>query len=231
MQLSTKAFWVNNMGMFGITNVGAYLLGVAMVILLPGPNSLYCLSCATQDKTKGVYAMLGILLGDGLLMLATALGVGTAVRLYPWVFHGIQMVGGAYLAYLGIKLLWAAWQAYCRPPTKSHQDPIKSKQTQKAHTAFYQSLSLSLTNPKAILFFLAFFVQFVEPNYPRPWLSFLILGLLLQIVSFCYLSVLIVLGRKLVHYFARHVWLKVAGLSMVGLLFCGFAIKMWWMLG
>ena len=92
--------------MFGITDLAAYIIGTIAIILLPGPNSMYCLTVAGQHGAKAAYrAVAGILLGDSLLILATVLGAGTLLKLYPALFHGIKLAGGLYLAYIGCNLL------------------------------------------------------------------------------------------------------------------------------
>ena len=78
-----------------------------------------------------------------------------------------------------------------------------------------------------ILFFLSFFVQFVDPSYEHPLLSFLLLAVILQCISFAYLSVLAFAGQGLARRFNRHPLLIVLSMSLVGLLFIGFAIKLW----
>lgn len=212
--------------MFGITDVWTYVLAVVLIIVLPGPNSLYCLSVsASHGRAAGKRALAGILVGDSILILATILGAGTVLRLYPEVFDGIKLIGGAYLAYLGIRLLIGAYHTF-----KNRKQIAHAKLAIKApvrQNYFYRSLTLSLTNPKAILFFLSFFVQFVDPSYDKTWLSFLILALILQAVSFAYLMLLVYTGKALAERFVTRPLLSSAAMAVVGLLFIGFAVNMW----
>lgn len=211
--------------MFGITDLSTYLIGVVAVILLPGPNSMYCLAVAGQHGVAAGYRVIaGILLGDAILMAATALGAGSVLRLHPGLFAGIRLVGGLYLLWLGINLLRAAWQRW----QQRHAQPAgRATPVLRSRHACRRSLLLSLTNPKAILFFLSFFVQFVDPAYPYPALSFLALACLLQLVSFAYLSLLVFAGQRLVQGFRGRHRLAAAGLTLVGLMFMGFALRMW----
>lgn len=212
--------------MFGITDLTAYLIGVIIIITLPGPNSLYCLSVsAGQGKRAGAKAMAGILIGDTLLIVATVLGAGTLLKMYPAIFDGIKLIGGCYLAYLGIKLLIGAYHTF------KNRHLIKDKtfnppKIDNQHY-FYRSLSLSLTNPKAILFFLSFFVQFVRPDYDKPFLTFFVLALILQIVSFLYLTLLIFSGKKLADTFSGRPFIMSSAMLGVGLLFVGFGVNLW----
>lgn len=143
--------------MFGITDLTSYLLGVVAIILLPGPNSLFCLATAAKYGVKSGYqALLGILVGDSVLILATVFGAGTLLRLYPSLFNGVKIVGGLYLAYLGVNLIKAGvkkWQTRLTPPPDAiADDPSELSKT----NSFGRALFLSLTNPKAILFFVVF---------------------------------------------------------------------------
>ena len=212
--------------MFGITDIYAYLLGALLIILLPGPNSLYCLSVsASQGKRAGLWAMVGILVGDTVLILATVLGVGTLLKLYPSVFFAIKLVGGSYLAYLGGRLLLGAWTTFKNRHLLQGK-PLKLS-AQATQNYFYRALTLSLTNPKAILFFLSFFVGFVDPSYAYPLLSFFVLALILQFFSFSYLMLLVVSGKTLADKFGGKPWLMIIGMLIVGVLFVGFGVNLW----
>lgn len=212
--------------MFGITDISGFLIATIMIIILPGPNSLYCLSVsASQGKRAGFLAATGIVIGDSILIIATILGAGTLLRLYPAVFDTIKLVGGLYLAYLGIRLLMGAYQTFVNRHILANSPVALAKPTHQNY--LMRALSLSLTNPKAILFFLSFFVQFVDPAYPRPYISFLILALILQVVSISYLSLLIIAGKGLAYRFASRPWLGISGMSLIGVLFLGFAVNLW----
>ncbi|MCQ0024012.1 LysE family transporter, partial [Streptomyces somaliensis DSM 40738] len=91
---------------------------------------------------------------------------------------------------------------------------------------FRRAFAISLLNPKAILFFVAFFVQFVDPAYPYPALSFAVLGTLAQAASVLYLSLLIFAGTHLAAAFRRRGRLSAAATSAAGALFLGFAAKL-----
>lgn len=212
--------------MFGITDLTAYLIGVFIIITLPGPNSLYCLSVsAGQGKKAGAQAMAGILTGDTLLILATVFGAGTLLKLYPNIFHGIKLIGGGYLAYLGVRLMMGAYQTFKNRHLIQNKTFTPPKTAQQNY--FYRSLSLSLTNPKAILFFLSFFVQFVRADYDKPFLTFFVLAVILQIASFLYLLLLIFSGKKLADAFGSRPILMTLAMVLVGWLFIGFAVNLW----
>ncbi len=213
--------------MFGITDLTAYIIGSIIIILLPGPNSLYCLSVsAAHGVRKGYRTVAGIFLGDSILILVTVLGMGSLLKLYPFLFTAIKLLGGFYLCYLGIKLLISGYQTF-RHRTQIADAKPKLVTAPISQNFFYRALLLSLTNPKAILFFLSFFVQFVEPSYPRPFLSFLVLAIILQLISFSYLSVMVFSGKNLSRKFSQSPTLIIVSTTFTGLLFIGFAINLW----
>lgn len=210
--------------MFGITDITTYIIGTIVIILLPGPNSLFCLTAASQYGIKtGYRAAAAIFLGDTLLMTITALGGASLLGAHPVFFMVLKMAGGAYLAWIGMQLLWGAMKKFV-------QKPPKVKVTIRLHSeqrVFIRALSLSLSNPKAILFFLSFFVQFVDVRYPYPMLTFFALGVILQIISMLYLSMLIVAGAGLTRLFHRHRRVAALGTGLAGMMFMGFAAKLW----
>lgn len=144
----------------------------------------------------------------------------------PALFHGIKLAGGLYLAYIGWNLLRGAVKKWRMTPPATTSDGLEDKGNAPPHI-FNRALLLSLTNPKAILFFLSFFVQFVDPAYPNPALSFFVLALILQLTSFIYLNLLVFAGHGLTQAFRRHIKTSAAAMGLVGVLFIGFAVKMW----
>ena len=211
--------------MLGITDLTTYIIGTTLIVLLPGPNSLYVMSVASRYGIKvGYISAFGVYMGDLILILLTALGAASMLHHFPWLFTVLKIIGAVYLSYLGIKLLMAAWRAWKNPPS-SHAEHHAQKQIEKL-TPFRTALTISLLNPKAILFYLSFFVQFVDPAYPYPALTFTALAIILQCISMSYLSILIFSGAKLAGYFAYRYRFTALCVASVGLLFCGFGLKL-----
>lgn len=209
--------------MDGITDLYQYVIGTIGIILLPGPNSLYCLSVAGQYGARSAYrAIAGILLGDSVLMLAAILGAGVLLKRYPLLFGILKIAGGMYLAWLAFNLLCAAWKIW---QTRRHAAaPLQNVRRQNF---FRRALLLSLMNPKAIFFFLSFFLPFVRSDAPNPAWSFFILAAILQTVSLIYLSFLAFAGQGLTAVFSRYRLFSALCMATVGLLFAGFAGKLW----
>ncbi|TWI50850.1 leucine efflux protein [Pseudomonas duriflava] len=206
----------------GITDIGTYVLGVILVVLLPGPNSLFVLSSSVRRGVfTGYQAACGVFLGDAILMLLSALGVASLLKTEPWFFIGLKYLGALYLLYLGIGMLRGAWRQLQEVPGSIRQ--IAEGET---HRPFRKALLLSLSNPKAILFFVSFFIQFVDPGYAYPGLAFGVLGLILEVISAIYLSFLILAGVHLAAWFRQRRRLAAGANSGVGALFVGFGVKL-----
>lgn len=210
---------------FGINNYLTYVAAVILVILLPGPNSLYVLALSAQQGIRnGWAAALGVFAGDALLMLLTAAGAVTVLKTSPALFLVIKYAGAVYLVYLGFRLLLNAWRSW---KNRLEGDRLHVQlQPIRARHAFSKALLVSLLNPKAILFFLSFFVQFADPHYPAPVVSFLILGLTLQFFSLSYLAVLIYAGDRLADAFRQRRRISAISSGGVGLGFMAFAVKL-----
>lgn len=215
--------------MFGISNVLAYVIGAIAIVLVPGPNSIYVLTTSARHGIRSGYGgALGIFIGDSTLMLLTAVGAASVLRTNLMVFNIVRLIGAAYLCYLGGKMLYGGARTILR---HAEPGPARQEVPEEAGAASFghscrKALMISLINPKAILFFLSFFVQFVDPAYPYPAISFLILGGIMQGFSMLYLSTLIVAGASLSRLFARQKKLKAVLNSMIGGLFVSFGIRL-----
>lgn len=218
--------------MLGITDLSTYLAGLALIILLPGPNSLYVVSVAARRGPRVAYrAAAGVLCGDTVLMTLSAGGVASLLQASPLLFSIVKFAGAGYLTWLAIGMLRGAvalWRGR-QERRAERQDADASAQAPRKEAVerpYRRALVVSLLNPKAILFFISFFVQFVDPSYAHPALSFLALGAWAQLFSFTYLTILIFSGTFLAATFRRRRRLT-AGLSAgAGAAFLGFAAKL-----
>ncbi|MFD3423641.1 leucine efflux protein LeuE [Streptomyces decoyicus] len=215
--------------MLGITDLSTYLVGLALIILLPGPNSLYVVSVAARRGPRVAYrAAAGVLCGDTVLMTLSAGGVASLLQTSPVLFAVVKFAGAGYLTWLAVGMLRGAWALWRGREARraERQDGVAEAPKETVERPYRRALVVSLLNPKAILFFISFFVQFVDPSYAHPVLSFLTLGAWAQLFSFTYLSVLIFSGTFLAATFRRRKRLT-AGLSAgAGAAFLGFAAKL-----
>jgi leucine efflux protein len=207
---------------YGITDITTFVLGTIFIVLLPGPNSLYVMSVASRwGIGAGYRGACGIFLGDAILMVLSATGVASLLQTTPALFAVLKYAGAAYLAWMGLGLLRAARTIWREGVAGSGGQPPLD-----AARPFHTALLISLMNPKAILFFVSFFIQFVDPGYAFPALSFAILGAIVQLVSALYLSALIFGGARLAQQFRQRRRLSAGATGGVGVLFIGFAAKL-----
>ncbi|WP_176114841.1 leucine efflux protein LeuE [Burkholderia cepacia] len=207
----------------GITDIWTYVFGVIFIILLPGPNSMYVLSLAAQRGVRAGYrAACGVFVGDTVLMVLSAAGVASLLKANPLLFSVVKYGGAAYLLYIGTGMLRSAWQKL----SARTDAPADVPPAVDGERPFRKALIVSLLNPKAILFFISFFIQFVDPAFPHPALSFVVLGAIAQCASFLYLSTLIFAGARLAEHFRRRRKLAAGAASSVGGLFIGFSVKL-----
>lgn len=99
--------------MLGITDLPTYLAGLVLIILLPGPNSLYVLSVAARGGVrKGYTAAAGVWCGDTVLMVLSAAGVASLLQANALLFGIVKFGGAGYLTWLAIGMLRAAWSMW-----------------------------------------------------------------------------------------------------------------------
>jgi leucine efflux protein len=212
------------MSFYGVTDLWTYVIGAFGIILLPGPNSLFILSVAASRGVKaGFQGALGVFLGDTVLLALVGLGAAGLLRTTPALFTVVKYAGAAYLSWVGLQLVLAAIKKW-----RSSELPAQTAMEVPAHLAhpFKRALLVSLLNPKAILFLLSFFVQFIDPAYDAPLVPFLILSSIVMGFSALYLSVLIFAGARLAHGFRARQKLSASLSSTVGAVFVWFGIKL-----
>ncbi|MFG2643197.1 leucine efflux protein LeuE [Streptomyces sp. NPDC048370] len=212
--------------MLGVTDLPTYLVGLVLIILLPGPNSLYVLSVAARKGTRtGYKAAAGVFTGDAILMTLAALGAASLLRTTPLLFMIVKYAGAGYLAWMAYGMMRSAWSMW-RGRNEVLDEESGQAPAAAGENPYRRALIISLFNPKAILFLISFFVQFVDPGYAYPALSFLVLGTLMEVGSFLYLTMLIFGGTRLAAAFRRRKRLSAGATTAAGALFLGFAAKL-----
>jgi threonine/homoserine/homoserine lactone efflux protein len=137
--------------MFGVTDYGAFVVAVIVFLAIPGPGNLALItSTGKGGLVGGLAATLGVIAGDQLLIWLAVAGVAALLATSPALFNGVQWLGAAYLAWLGWRMIIA--RPGDAPVLKIH-----------AGQYFRQALTITLLNPKAIVFYMAFFPLFVDP--------------------------------------------------------------------
>lgn len=236
------------MSVVGITDLWAYLVGCIAIVLLPGPNSLYVMSTAALAARRSAWAAVsGVLVADTLYIVGSGLGLVALLQAMPWLFDLIRWIGAAYLGWLGIVLLASAWRRFRRDDAATASGAAASipalepgaaaaagtggaaspavEASLAANRAFRKAVAIGLLNPKALMFYVAFFPQFVDP-VTGDWLTFVAMGTLLQLCSLVYLIALVFGGGALAAAARRSAWLAAFGRGATGALFLAFGARL-----
>ena len=159
---------------FGISDYGAFVAAIVLFLAIPGPGNLALITSTGKGGVRGgLAATLGVIAGDQVLMWAAVAGVATLLATTPSAFYAVQWLGAVYLAWLGWKMLSA------RPGDA----PVLNI---RAGQYFRQALGITLLNPKAIVFYMAFFPLFVDPQHHQGLLSFGVMAATIAALTFLY---------------------------------------------
>ena len=136
----------------------AYCLAVAILVLMPGPVvTLVVANSLSHGSRSGLGTVAGASIGNAILLGATAVGLVAFFALLSEIFEVVRWVGAGYLIWLGI----AAWRAHGRQELASVPAAKRS-----SRAVFLQGFLIAITNPKAIVFYVAFLPQFVDSHLP-----------------------------------------------------------------
>ncbi|QNK70368.1 LysE family transporter [Variovorax sp. PAMC26660] len=160
--------------MFGIADYGAFVAAIVLFLLIPGPGNLALITSTSKGGIRGgLAATAGVIVGDQCLLWAAVAGVSAVMVAYPAAFKAVQWLGAAYLAWLGIKMLLA----------KPGAAPIINI---KPSHFMRQAFTITLLNPKAIVFYMAFFPLFVDPVHHQGLITFGVMALTIATLTFLY---------------------------------------------
>lgn len=200
--------------MFGVADYGAFVAAIIIFLAIPGPGNLALITSTGKGGIRGgLAATFGIIAGDQVLMWAAVAGVAALLLAYPTAFHAVQWMGAAYLAWLGCKMLLA------KPGSK----PILNIQPRHY---FRQAAVITLLNPKAIVFYMAFFPLFVDPARHQGLLTFGAMAATIATLTFTYGLIAVLLT----HFLAARMranphigrWLE----KLAGVFLIGFGVKL-----
>ncbi len=160
--------------MLGIGDYGAFCAAILLFLALPGPGTFALLtSTAKGGMRAGAAATAGVILGDQVLLWMAVAGVAALLAAHPVWFQGVQYLGAAYLVWIGLKLIFA------KPGDAS---PIRIEPRQYARQAFL----ITLLNPKAIVFYMAFFPLFIDPAQHRGAITFAAMAATIAVITAVY---------------------------------------------
>ena len=200
--------------MFGISDYGAFVAAFVLLLFLPGPGNLALITSTSQGGMRGGLAsVLGLLLGDQILLWMTVAGVAALLQSYPHLFMALQWVGAAYLAWLGAKMVLA----------KPGEGP-SIKITPGKY--FKETMFITLLNPKAIMFYFAFFPQFIDLEKHQGMTTFVFMAVTIAVLGFLYCFGVVLITHTMAERIRANP--KMSGLlqKLAGVCLIGFGLKL-----
>ena len=200
--------------MFGIADYGAFVAAIIVFLLIPGPGNLALITSTSKGRIRGgLAATLGVILGDQVLLWLAVAGVAALLAAYPTAFTAVQWLGAAYLAWLGGKMLLA----------KPGAAPILHI---KPHHYLRQALMITVLNPKAIVFYMAFFPLFVDPATHQGVVTYAVMAATIAAITFAYGLTSVLLTHFLAERLRANPLISRALEKLAGLFLIGFGAKL-----
>jgi leucine efflux protein len=195
--------------MLGISDYWAFVVAVLVFLALPGPGTFALLTATGKGGFRaGAAATFGLIAGDQVLMWLAALGVAAVLQANAALFQALQYAGAAYLVWIGVKLLRAR---------SSGAVPVAVESRHFARQAFL----ITLMNPKAIVFYMAFFPLFIDATTHRGIVTFAAMAATIAVITLAYCLTLCAFAgavreRVRAHQGLARLLPRVAGLALIG---------------
>jgi len=200
--------------MVAIADYPSFVIAVIVFLMIPGPGNLALVTSTGKGGLRGgLAATLGVIVGDQVLMWLAVAGVAALLAARPAAFHAVQWLGAGYLAWLGLRMLVA----------KPGDRPVL---TIRAGQYFRQAFAITLLNPKAIVFYMAFFPLFVDPARPAGIATFAAMAATIAVLTFAYGAIVTVLTHRLASRLRADPRIGRAFGRAAGVFMIGFGIKL-----
>ncbi len=200
--------------MFGVADYGAFVAAILIFLAIPGPGNLALITSTGKGGIAGgLAATFGVIAGDQVLMWAAVAGVATLLATYPTAFHAVQWLGAAYLAWLGFRMLTA----------KPGDAPVLNIEPRHY---FKQAGLITLLNPKAIVFYMAFFPLFVDPAHHQGLVTFGVMAATIATLTFAYGLIVVLLTHFLAERMRANPLIGRVLEKLAGVFLIGFGVKL-----
>ncbi len=198
----------------GIADYASFVIAIVVFLLIPGPGNLALITSTGKGGIAGgMGATFGVIAGDQVLLWAAVAGVSAVMTAYPSAFQAVQWLGAAYLTWLGFKMLFA----------KPGDAPILHI---KPHHYLRQALFITLLNPKAIVFYMAFFPLFVDPATHQGLKTFGVMAVTIAALTFLYGLVAVLLTYFLAARIRANPKISASLEKAAGVFLIGFGVKL-----
>jgi leucine efflux protein len=199
--------------MLGISDYWAFVAAVLVFLALPGPGTFTLLTATAKGGLRaGTAATLGLIAGDQVLMWLAA-AVPAILQANETLFKALQYAGAAYLVWIGLRLLLA--------PAGSAA-PIALRPRHFARQAFL----ITLMNPKAIVFYMAFFPLFIDAHRHQGFVTFAAMAATIAVITLAYCLTLCACASAISQRLRSHRWLALALQRVAGVALIGFGLRL-----
>ena len=200
--------------MFGIADYGAFVAAIVLFLAIPGPGNLAIITSTAKGGVRaGMAACFGVIAADQALMWLAVAGVAGLLAAYPAAFAAVQWLGAAYLGWMGYKMLTA----------KPGQAPVVNI---KPRHYFRQGAVITLLNPKAIVFYMAFFPLFVDPARHQGLITFGAMAATIAVLTFLYGLTVVLLTHFLAERMRANPRITQTLNKLAGVFLIGFGVKL-----
>ncbi len=200
--------------MAGIVDYGAFVVAIIVFLLIPGPGNLALITLTGKGRIQGgLAATLGVILGDQVLMWLAVAGVAALLSAYPAAFNAVQWLGAAYLVWLGGRMLLA----------RAGSAPVLQI---KPRHYLRQAFMITLLNPKAVVFYMAFFPLFVDPVAHQGLTTFAVMALTIAVLTFGYGLTVVLLTHFLAERLRANPLIPRAMGKLAGVFLIGFGVRL-----
>lgn len=200
--------------MFGIADYGAFVVAIIVFLAIPGPGNLALLTATGKGGVRsGMAATLGVIVGDQVLLWLALAGLSAVLINYPGLYSSVKWAGAAYLIGLGYSLF----------NVKPGDAPVLDM---KPGHYFRQALFITVLNPKAIVFYMAFFPLFVDPATHLGLLTFVAMAITIAVLTLLYGLVVVLLAHYLGARVRANPIASVMLNKVAGALLMGFGLKL-----
>ena len=203
--------------MTGINDLASLIIATLIFLAIPGPGTIKLFASMAEingGPKAGVWTTLGLMAGDTVWMVLALSGVAALAAAYPTSFDLLRYAGAAYLAWIGFSLIRNAKQSLV-------EAAVDQTEGRGPRQWFREAALVSLSNPKVIGFYVAFFPLFIDQatfdgiaTYAR------MIAIVLAIcLGYClWLMLVAQVGKRVfVRYPSASIWLKrAAGVALIG---------------
>lgn len=201
--------------MFNIQNYASFVAAIIVFQIVPGAGTLVILNATARNGiSAGLGSVWGTLAGDFIYMVAAVAGLAAVMSANPILFKWLQWFGAAYLCWMGIQLI----------RTKVEGGGKMEESVKSGSVYFRQAFAVSLTNPKVVLFFVAFFPLFLKADASPATLGIMMAHV--TVLSFVYQAGLVLVGNAMARKLSSLPYARKMATRLAGAALIGFGVKL-----